>query len=140
MDKLDLDRKRAVIDVLLRVTILPGQRRGELRTELLPITWKGLKMIALKVIWFIALKVIWSIVLIFFTLVVAALAGWLVAGIAFVLARAVLLAATAEIPQLATTVGGVGNFPSSTPTSTLIDAEIATLEAEAEEQFLRAAF
>jgi hypothetical protein len=98
-------------------------------------------MIALKVIWFIALKVIWSIVLIFFTLVVAALAGWLVAGIAFVLARAVLLAATAEIPQLATTVGGVGNFPSSTPTSTtLTDAEIATLEAEAEEQFLKAAF
>ncbi|MDT5320452.1 MAG: hypothetical protein QOD88_2974, partial [Mycobacterium sp.] len=32
LDKLDLDRKRAVIDVLLRVTILPGQRRGELRT------------------------------------------------------------------------------------------------------------
>ena len=128
MDKLDLDRKRAVIDVLLRVTILPGQRRGELRTGLLPITWKGLKMIALKVIWFIALKVIWSIVLIFFTLVVAALAGWVVAGIAFVLARAVLLAATTEIPQLATTVGGVGNFPSST----LTDAEIATLEAEAE--------
>ncbi|MDT5231996.1 MAG: hypothetical protein QOI39_2496 [Mycobacterium sp.] len=124
MDKLDLDRKRAVIDVLLRVTILPGQRRGELRTELLPITWKGLKMIALKVIWFI--------VLMFFTLVVAALGGWLVAGIACVLAREVLLAATAEIPQLATTVGGVGNFPSSTPTSTLTDAEIATLEAEAE--------
>lgn len=93
-------------------------------------------MIALKVIWFIALKVIWSIVLMFFTLVVAALAGWLVAGIAFVLARAVLLAATAEIPRLATTVGGLGNFPSSTPT----DAEIATLEAEAEEQFLKAAF
>ena len=85
-------------------------------------------MIARKVIWFIALKVIWSIVLMFFTLVVAALAGWLVAGIAFVLARAVLLAATAEIPQLATTVGGVGNFPGST----LTDAEIATLEAEAE--------
>lgn len=93
-------------------------------------------MIALKVIWFIALKVIWSIVLMFFTLVVAALAGWLVAGIAFVLARAVLLAATAEIPRLATTVGGLGNFPNSTPT----DAEIATLEAEAEEQFLKAAF
>jgi hypothetical protein len=127
LDKLDLDRKRAVIDVLLRVTILPGQRGGELRTELLPITWKGLKMIALKVIWFIALKVIWSIVLMFFTLVVAALAGWLVAGIACVLARAVFLAA-AEIPQLATTVGGVGNFPNST----LTDAEIATLEAEAE--------
>ncbi|MDT5045583.1 MAG: hypothetical protein QOG75_1436 [Mycobacterium sp.] len=129
MDKLDLDRKRAVIDVLLRVTILPGQRRGELRTELLPITWKGLKMIALKMI---SLNVIWFIVLMFFTLVVAALAGWLVAGIACVLAREVLLAATAEIPQLATTVGGVGNFPSSTPTSTLTDAEIATLEAEAE--------
>jgi hypothetical protein len=132
LDKLDLDRKRAVIDVLLRVTILPGQRRGELRTELLPITWKGLKMIALRVIWFVALKVIWSIVLMFFTLVVAALAGWLVAGIACVLAREVLRAATAEFPQLATTVGGVGNFPSSTPTSTLTDAEIATLEAEAE--------
>ena len=128
MDKLDLDRKRAVIDVLLRVTILPGQRRGELRTELLPITWKGLKMIALRVIWFVALKVIWSIVLMFFTLVVAALAGWLVAGIACVLAREVLRAATAEFPQLATTIGGVGNFPSST----LPDAEIATLEAEAE--------
>lgn len=124
MDKLDLDRKRAVIDVLLRVTILPGRRRGELRTELLPITWKGLKMFALKVIWFI--------VLMFFALVVATLAGWLVAGIVCVLVRAVLLAATAEIPQLATTVGGVGNFPSSTPTSTLTDAEIATLEAEAE--------
>jgi hypothetical protein len=77
-----------------------------------------------------ALKVIWFIVLMSFTLVVAALAGWLVAGIACVLARAVLLA-YAEIPQLATTVGGVGNFPSSTPTSTLTDAEIATLEAEA---------
>jgi hypothetical protein len=97
-------------------------------------------MIALKVIWFIALKVIWSIVLMFFTLVVAALAGWLVAGIAFVLARAVLLAVTAEFPQLATAVGGVGNFPSSTPTSALTDAEIATLEAEGEEQFLKAAF
>lgn len=106
--------------MLLRVTILPGQRRGELRTELLPITWKGLKMMALKVICYI--------VLMFFTLVVAASAGWLVAGIVCVLVRAVLLAATAEIPQLATTVGGVGNFPSST----LTDAEIATLEAEAE--------
>ena len=119
-DKLDLDRKRAVIDVLLRVTILPGRRRAK---SCVP-SWcrlrgRGLKMFALKVIWFI--------VLMFFTLVVAALAGWLVAGIACVLARAVLLA-YAEIPQLATTVGGVGNFPSSTPT----DAEIATLEAEAE--------
>ncbi|MDT5172111.1 MAG: hypothetical protein QOD02_5489 [Mycobacterium sp.] len=85
-------------------------------------------MIARKVIWFIALKVIWSIVLMFFTLVVAALAGWLVASVACVLAGAVLRAATAEFPQLATTLGGVGNFPGST----LTDAEIATLEAEAE--------
>ena len=123
LDKLNLDRKRAVIDVLLRVTILPGRRRAK---SCVP-SWcrlrgRGLKMFALKVIWFI--------VLMSFTLVVAALAGWLVAGIACVLARAVLLA-YAEIPQLATTVGGVGNFPSSTPTSTLTDAEIATLEAEA---------
>jgi hypothetical protein len=36
----DLDRQRAIIDVLLSVTILPGQARGKLRTELLPITWK----------------------------------------------------------------------------------------------------
>ena len=47
--------------------------------------------------------------------------------------RAVVLAdgdelTTAEFPQLATTLGGVGNFPGST----LTDAEIATLEAEAE--------
>jgi hypothetical protein len=37
----DLDRQRAIIDVLLTVTGLPGQGRGELRTDLLPITWKG---------------------------------------------------------------------------------------------------
>jgi DNA invertase Pin-like site-specific DNA recombinase len=36
----DLDRQRAIIDVLLTVTVLPGQARGELRTKLLPITWK----------------------------------------------------------------------------------------------------
>ncbi len=40
LDGLDLDRQRAVIDVLLTVTILPGQTRGAFRTELLPITWK----------------------------------------------------------------------------------------------------
>lgn len=39
-DGYDLDRKRAVIDVLLTVTVLPGQARGALRTDLLPITWK----------------------------------------------------------------------------------------------------
>jgi hypothetical protein len=37
----DLDRQRAIIDVLLTVTVLPGQGRGELRTDLLPITCKG---------------------------------------------------------------------------------------------------
>jgi DNA invertase Pin-like site-specific DNA recombinase len=37
----ELDRQRAIIDVLLTVTVLPGQARGKLRTELLPITWKG---------------------------------------------------------------------------------------------------
>jgi hypothetical protein len=36
----DLDRQRAIIDVLLTVTVLPGQARGALRTDLLPITWK----------------------------------------------------------------------------------------------------
>lgn len=36
----DLDRQRAIIDVLLTVTVLPGQARGPLRTDLLPITWK----------------------------------------------------------------------------------------------------
>jgi site-specific DNA recombinase len=36
----DLDRQRAVVDVLLTVTVLPGQTRGKLRTDLLPITWK----------------------------------------------------------------------------------------------------
>jgi DNA invertase Pin-like site-specific DNA recombinase len=40
LDGYDLDRKRAIIDVLLRVTVLPGQKRGNLRTDLLPITWK----------------------------------------------------------------------------------------------------
>jgi DNA invertase Pin-like site-specific DNA recombinase len=35
-----LDRQRAIVDVLLTVTVLPGQRRGELRTDLLPVTWK----------------------------------------------------------------------------------------------------
>ena len=96
LDKLDLDRKRAVIDVLLRVTILPGQRRGELRTGAAADYVEGAKNVARKVIWFIALKVIWSIVLMFFTSVVAALAGWLVASVACVLAGAVLRAATAD--------------------------------------------
>jgi site-specific DNA recombinase len=41
LDGYDLDRQRAIIDVLLTVTVLPGQARGKLRTELLPITWKG---------------------------------------------------------------------------------------------------
>jgi hypothetical protein len=40
MDGYDLDRRRAIIDVLLTVTVLPGQARGALRTDLLPITWK----------------------------------------------------------------------------------------------------
>jgi DNA invertase Pin-like site-specific DNA recombinase/cytochrome c553 len=40
IESLDLDRKRAIIDVLLTLTILPGQARGALRTDLLPITWK----------------------------------------------------------------------------------------------------
>jgi site-specific DNA recombinase len=36
----ELDRQRAIVDVLLTVTVLPGQARGDLRTDLLPITWK----------------------------------------------------------------------------------------------------
>jgi hypothetical protein len=40
LDGLPLDRKRSVIDTLLTVTILPGQKRGALRTDLVPITWK----------------------------------------------------------------------------------------------------
>jgi len=36
----DLDRQRAIVDVLLTVTILPGQKRGAFRTDLLAITWK----------------------------------------------------------------------------------------------------
>lgn len=36
----DLDRQRAIVDVLLTITVLPGQARGELRRDLLPITWK----------------------------------------------------------------------------------------------------
>jgi site-specific DNA recombinase len=36
----DLDRQRAIVDVLLTVTVLPGQTRGPLRTDLLRITWK----------------------------------------------------------------------------------------------------
>lgn len=40
LDALDLDRRRAVIDVLLTLTILPGQARGDLRLDLLPITWR----------------------------------------------------------------------------------------------------
>jgi hypothetical protein len=40
LDALELDRKRAVIDVLLTLTILPGQARGDLRLDLLPITWR----------------------------------------------------------------------------------------------------
>jgi DNA invertase Pin-like site-specific DNA recombinase len=40
LDALPLDRKRAIIDLLLTVTVLPGQARGPLRTDLLPIDWK----------------------------------------------------------------------------------------------------
>ena len=40
LDALPLDRKRAIIDLLLTVTVLPGQARGQLRTDLLPIDWK----------------------------------------------------------------------------------------------------
>ena len=40
LDGLDLDRKRAVIDALLTVAIMPGQRRGAFRPDLCPITWK----------------------------------------------------------------------------------------------------
>jgi hypothetical protein len=36
----ELDGQRAIVDVLLTVTVLPCQARGPLRTELLPITWK----------------------------------------------------------------------------------------------------
>jgi DNA invertase Pin-like site-specific DNA recombinase len=40
LDGCDLDRQRAIVDVLLTVTVLPGQTRGPLRTDLLPIAWK----------------------------------------------------------------------------------------------------
>jgi site-specific DNA recombinase len=37
----DLDRRRAIVDALLTVTIHPGQpSHGKLRTDLLPIVWK----------------------------------------------------------------------------------------------------
>jgi site-specific DNA recombinase len=40
-DALDLDRRRAVINALLTVTIMAGQPpRGAFRTDLVPITWK----------------------------------------------------------------------------------------------------
>jgi hypothetical protein len=38
LDGYDLDGRRAIIDVLLTVTVLPGQARGQLRTDRLPIT------------------------------------------------------------------------------------------------------
>ena len=38
--ELDVDAETGVVDVLLTVTVLPGQKRGKLRTDLLPITWK----------------------------------------------------------------------------------------------------
>jgi DNA invertase Pin-like site-specific DNA recombinase len=39
---LPLDRQRAVVDELLTLTVLSGtQPRGKVRTELLPVTWKG---------------------------------------------------------------------------------------------------
>jgi DNA invertase Pin-like site-specific DNA recombinase len=40
LDGLDLDRRRAVIDLLLTVTILPGQKRGAFREDLVRIEWK----------------------------------------------------------------------------------------------------
>jgi DNA invertase Pin-like site-specific DNA recombinase len=40
-DGLSLDRRRAVINALLSVTIMPGQAsRGAFRTDLVPVTWK----------------------------------------------------------------------------------------------------
>ena len=41
LEALPLDRQRAVIDTLLTLTVLPGQARGKLRTDLLPVKWKG---------------------------------------------------------------------------------------------------
>lgn len=50
LDKLDLDRRRAIIDILLTLTIMPsksaadmrgGQPRGPLRTDLLRVVWKS---------------------------------------------------------------------------------------------------
>lgn len=41
LDALDLSRRRAIVDALLTLTVLPGQRRGPLRRDLLPVTWKG---------------------------------------------------------------------------------------------------
>ncbi len=46
LDKLDLSRRRAIIDILLTLTILPRtstqrQSRGELRTDLLRVEWKS---------------------------------------------------------------------------------------------------
>lgn len=41
LESFDLSRQRAIVDELLTLTILPGQRRGPLRRDLLPITWKG---------------------------------------------------------------------------------------------------
>ena len=40
-DALPLDRKRAVIDTLTTITVLPGQKRGPFRTDLIPVLWKG---------------------------------------------------------------------------------------------------
>ena len=40
-DALPLDRKRAVIDTLMTITVLPGQKRSPFRTDLIPVLWKG---------------------------------------------------------------------------------------------------
>ncbi len=41
LDALSLDRQRAVIDLLMTVTVQPGQTRGKFRPDLVPITRKG---------------------------------------------------------------------------------------------------